>query len=238
MIYAEYLSHAEMHRWIMDTDIPWDDADAALALTQPEILDRVRDSELIESFFPIFTPRALDLLWDDVNATAVFSIQLYESYKHFHVFNQYLERIGYRSITDEEIVAVRRRGKDLKYDDGTRLLTWYMMSEHFAAHHFFKDARQAKEPLLAHILKIVGRDEVRHAQFAYDLLDLRLKKTPAEVEKVLDAARHFRHIGLDAVETVPMAEQNDFAAIVTVNQKIQRLTGQSLGVLETAGETR
>src|SRR5439155_8326811 len=119
------------------------------------------------------------------------------------------------------------------YDDGTRLLTWYMMSEHFAAHHFMKDSRHCEEPILAHILKLVGRDEVRHAQFAYDLLDLRLRRDPAEVEKVLDAARHFRHIGLDAVDQIPMAEKNDFAAIVTVNQKIARLTGQSMALVPT-----
>jgi len=122
MIYADYLSNAEANRWILDTDIAWDDVDPALALTQPELLERVRDSALIESFFPLFTPRALELLWDDVAATAVFSIQLYESYKHFHVFNQYLFRVDYRPIGDEEIVALRARNRNLRYDDATRLL--------------------------------------------------------------------------------------------------------------------
>src|SRR5438552_12549239 len=140
MIYAEYLSTAEMQRWILDTDVAWDRIEKELALSQPDLLDRLRDSALIESYFPLFTPRALEVLWDDVAATAVFSIQLYESYKHFHVFNQYLHRIDYRPIGDEEIVALRARNPSLRYDDGTRLLTWYMMSEHFAAHHFMKDA--------------------------------------------------------------------------------------------------
>jgi len=237
MIYADYLSNAEANRWILDTDIAWDDVDPALALTQPELLERVRDSALIESFFPLFTPRALELLWDDVAATAVFSIQLYESYKHFHVFNQYLFRVDYRPIGDEEIVALRARNRNLRYDDATRLLTWYMMSEHFAAHHFIKDSRHSAEPVLAHILKLVGRDEVRHAQFAYDLLDLRLRRDPGEAAKVLDAARNFRHIGLDAVDEIPVAEKNDFAAIMTVNQKIQRLTGSSLA-LQPASASR
>jgi hypothetical protein len=57
---------------------------------------------LIESFFPILTPRALDILWDDPAATAIFSVQLYESYKHFHVFNLYLERVGFRPLRDDE----------------------------------------------------------------------------------------------------------------------------------------
>jgi hypothetical protein len=37
-----------------------------------------------------------------------------------------------------------------------------------------------------------------------------------------------RHIGLEVVPTVPVAEKNDFAAIVTLNQKIVRLTGHGL----------
>ncbi len=178
MIYAEYLSTAEAHRWILDSDIAWDDIKPQLALEQPDLLDRVRDSALIESYFPLFTPKALAALWDDVNATAVFSIQLYESYKHFHVFSQYLNRVGYRPILEPEIIEIRRRNEHVRYPSGTELLTRYMMSEHLAAHHFFKDSRQAREPVLAHILQLVGRDEVRHAQFAYDLLDLRVKRDP------------------------------------------------------------
>jgi hypothetical protein len=232
MIYAEYLSTAEMHRWVLDTDIAWDRIDPALALSQPELLDRVRDSALIESFFPMFTPRALDVLWDDVAATSVFSIQLYESYKHFHVFNQYLTCVGYRPIGDDEIVEIRRKNQALRYHDGTELLTRYMMSEHFAAHHFFKDARQAREPVLASILQLVGRDEVRHAQFAFDLLERRVRDHAEEKQKVLKAAREFRHLGLEVVPYVPVAERNDFAAIITLDQKFVRLTGLGLAAAE------
>jgi hypothetical protein len=228
MIYADYLSTAEAQRWILDTDIAWDDVDPSLALQQPDLLDRVRDSALIESYFPLFTPKALELLWDDVNATAVFSIQLYESYKHFHVLNQYLQRVGYRPVGEAEIVAVRRRNERVRYADGTELLTRYMMSEHFAAHHFFKDSRHAREPVLAHILRLVARDEVRHAQFAYDLIADRLRRDPGAAAKVLKAAREFRHVGLEVVAEVPVAEKNDFTAILTLNQKLQRLTGRGL----------
>jgi hypothetical protein len=232
MIYADYLSTAEMQRWNLDLDIPWDDIDPSLALRDTALLDRVHDSALIESFFPIFTCRAMDLLWDDASATAVFSVQLYESYKHFHVFNQYLERIGYRPIADEELVAIRRRNQDLRYDDGTRLLTRYMMSEHFAAFHFLKDAKQAQEPALRRILTLVGRDELRHAQFACDLIALRVQRDPLEADKVHEAARAFEHIGLHVVAEVPVAGKNEFAAIVTLSQKIRRLTGRELHLID------
>ena len=235
MIYADYLSTAEMQRWNLDTDIAWDDVEPQLALGQPELLKRVRDSALIESFFPIFTCRAMDCLWDDVAATSVFSIQLYESYKHFHVFNQYLQRVGFDPIEDEEIASIRRRNRDLRYEDGTGLLTRYMMSEHFAAFHFMKDAKLAHEPVLRRILMLVGRDELRHTQFAYDLLALRIQRRPSESAKVHEAARSFRHIGLEVVSEIPIAEKNEFAAIVTISQKIRRLTGESLRMVEWEG---
>jgi hypothetical protein len=232
MIYADYLSTSEMQRWILDHDIAWDSIDPALALTQPALLDRVRDSALIESFFPLFTTRAIEVLWDDPSATAVFSVQLYESYKHFHVFNQYLDCVGYRPIQDDELVEVRRRNAALRYHDGTHLLTRYMMSEHFAAFHFMKDAQQSREPVLSHILKLVGRDELRHTQFAYDLLASRIQRDRRQAEIVHQAAREFRHIGLEVVPEIPVAESNDFAAIVALNQKIRRLTGRPIRLNE------
>ena len=232
MIYADYLSTAEMQRWNLDTDIAWDHIEPGLALGQPDLLQRVRDSALIESFFPIFTCRAMERLWDDIAATAVFSVQLYESYKHFHVFNQYLHRIGFRPIEDDELRSIRRANLELRYEDGTGLLTRYMMSEHFAAFHFMKDATLAREPVLRHILKLVGRDELRHTQFAYDLLALRIARDPGAISAVHAAARAFRHIGLEVVTDVPVAEKHAFAAIVTMSQKIKRLTGEPLRMVE------
>ena len=235
MIYADYLSTAEAQRWNLDSDIEWDEVNESLALGQPDLLMRIRDSALIESFFPIFTCRAMECLWNDAAATAVFSIQLYESYKHFHVFNQYLQRVGFTPIEDHEIVAIRERQAGLRFDDGTRLLTRYMMSEHFAAFHFLKDAKLAHDPVLAHILTLVGRDELRHTQFAYDLLALRIARNRAEASTIHEEARNFRHIGLEVVGEVPVAEKNAFAAIVTMSQKIRRLTGEGLRLVDWEG---
>jgi len=98
-----------------------------------------------------------------------------------------------------------------------------------------KDATLAREPVLRRILKLVGRDELRHTQFAYDLLALRIQRRPSESTKVHEAARSFRHIGLEVVSEIPIAEKNEFAAIVTVNQKIRRLTGEGLRMAEWEG---
>ena len=228
MTYADYLSTSEMQRWVVDTDIEWDRIDVELAKTQPDLLRRVRDSALIESFFPILTPRILDVLWDDPTATAIFSVQLYESYKHFHVFNLYLERIGWNPLTDADLVAVRRRNRGLRYDSPTRLLTQYFMSEHFAAHTFFKDSRAAAEPVLRRILHLVAQDEVRHSQFGYELLAQRITRDPSEVAVALDAARTFTHFGAVVVDEVPVAAKNDFTAILGVNERLMRICGEGI----------
>lgn len=228
MTYAEYLSTSELQRWFIETDIAWDQIDVPLARSQTDLLKRLRDSALIESFFPILTPRVLDVLWDDPTATAIFSVQLYESYKHFHVFNLYLEKIGWHPLTDDDLIAVRRRNLGLKYESATRVLTQYFMSEHFAAHAFFKDSRASKEPVLKHILHLVAQDEVRHSQFGYELLARRVECSPAEKVVVLDAARHFTHFGALVVDEVPVAAKNDFTAIVGINERLTRLCGEGI----------
>jgi hypothetical protein len=228
MTYAEYLSTSELQRWFIETDIAWDQIDVALARTQTDLLKRLRDSALIESFFPILTPRVLDVLWDDPTATAIFSVQLYESYKHFHVFNLYLEKIGWHPLTDDDLIAVRRRNLGLKYDSATRVLTQYFMSEHFAAHAFFKDSRASAEPVLKRILHLVAQDEVRHSQFGYELLARRLARQPDEKAVALDAARNFTHFGALVVDEVPIAAKNDFTAIVGINERLTRICGEGI----------
>jgi len=228
MIYDEYLTQSELHRWILEADVAWNRVDCALAYTQPELLEELRDSALIESYFPLYTTKLVRALWDQVDATAVFSIQLYESYKHFYVLNRYLEVIGYRPITIEEIVEVRQRNLEREVSDGIAELTRYMVSEHFAAYFFLRLGRQVREPALRQIVGFIAKDEFRHSQFAFDLLELRLRTDPDCRERVLATALNFRHVGADVVPRVPVSEKNDLQAILTLNKKMHRLCGVSL----------
>lgn len=227
-VFDEYLTHAEAQRWILEADVAWGRIDAAVALAQPELLDQVRDSALIESYFPLYTTRLVRALWDDLDATAVFSIQLYESYKHFYVLNRYLAIVDYRPITDEELREVRRPNLDRMVDDPDAELARYMVSEHFAAYFFLRLSRQAREPVLAGLAAFIAKDEFRHTQFAFDLLDARLEANPERRDSVLRAASDFRHVGADVVPLVPISEKNDLPAILTLNRRIRRLCGVSL----------
>jgi hypothetical protein len=227
-VFDEYLTHAEAQRWILEVEVGWGRIDPALALAQPELLDQVRDSALIESYFPLYTTRLVRALWDDIDATSVFSIQLYESYKHFYVLNRYLAIVGYRPIADEELRDVRRKNLDTVVADPDAELARYMVSEHFAAYFFLRLSRQAREPVLAEIAAFIAKDEFRHTQFAFDLLTARLEADPSRTARVLRAASDFRHVGADVVPLVPVSEKNDLPAILTLNRRIRRLCGVSL----------
>jgi hypothetical protein len=228
MIYDEYLTQAELQRWILEADVAWNDIDPKIALSQAPLLDQVRDSALIESYFPLYTTRLIRALWDQIDATSVFSIQLYESYKHFYVLNRYLEVVAYRPITDKELIAVRERNLDREITDPIAELARYMISEHFAAYFFLRLSRQVREPVLQKITEFIAKDEFRHTQFAFDLLLPRVRDDEAARERVLSVGLNFRHVGADVVAAVPIAEKNDLQAILTLDKKLRRLCGVSL----------
>jgi hypothetical protein len=99
-----------------------------------------------------------------------------------------------------------------------------MCSELFAAYFFLRISRRTNEPVLKDLLGYMARDEFRHSASAGDVLKKRIDRDPAVVPLVLAAAEHFRHYGSDVVD-VPVAEENDFEAIMAVNRKIRLLCG-------------
>jgi hypothetical protein len=82
--------------------------------------------------------------------------------------------------------------------------------------------------VLAQIAGYIAKDEFRHSQFAFDLLDVRLKQDARLRDRVLHAGLDFRHVGADVVARVPVSEKNDLAAILTLNKRLHRLCGVSL----------
>ena len=235
MIYDEYLTTAELQRWILEVDVAWNQIDRDRSLSQPNLLDQMHDSALIESYFPVYTANLLRCMWDQLDVTSVFSVQLYESYKHFYVLNRYLSVVDYRPVSDEELIAVRRRNLGNVIADPVAELTRYMISEHFAAYFFLRASRQAKEPILAQITAFIAKDEFRHTQFAFDLLEPRVRNDSGARDRCLHAGLNFRHIGSDVVASTPISEKNDLQAILTLDQKMHRLCGIGLADFAKAG---
>jgi len=228
VIYEAHLRATEENAWPLDTSIAWDAIDLDVAREEHELHRALHDAALIEGYLPVYAARLMQLLWDDVDATAVLSMELYEGLKHFTALTRYLHRVGYQGedASAAALVAARERALGIRYDarELTAHLTNFMCSELFAAYFFLRIARRTREPVLRALLGYMSRDEFRHSASAGDVLKQRIDRDPAAAAAVLAAAEHFRHYGSDVVD-VPVAEENDFEAIMAVNRKVRLLCG-------------
>ena len=232
-LYARHARAADRGAWSVERDVRWREIDRARALAQPEILAKLRDAALIESFHPVNLSRLIRFAWDDVDAGVVFSLEMYEGFKHFHALRMYLDAVGYEPrITDDDLRQIRRRADrgDLDRTDLVAPLVEFMLSEHLAAYFFRRLGEQAQEAQLRVLLSLIAADEVRHAQAASDLIAQRVAAHPELVPNVLRAAAAFRHYGEEAVGDghVPIAMEGDDVAIRTFATRIQRLCGMRL----------
>jgi len=227
-MYVRHARAADRGSWSVEHDVRWSAIDRARALAQPQLLAKLRDAALIESFHPVNLSRLIRFAWDDVDAGVVFSLEMYEGFKHFHALRMYLDAVGYEpAITEDELRAIRQRADrdDLDPEDQVTPLVEFMLSEHLAAYFFRRLGDQALEPQLRSLLALIAADEVRHAQAASDLIAKRIAASPELVPNVLHAATNFRHYGEEAVGQVPVAMEGDDVAIRTFATRIERLCG-------------
>ena len=228
MIYESHLRATEENAWPLDTSIAWDAIDLDVARSERALHQALHDAALIEGYLPVYAARLIQMLWDDVDATAVLSMELYEGLKHFTALARYLDRVGYQreDVSEATLVAARERALSITYDKSELIahLTNFMCSELFAAYFFLRISRQTREPVLRELLGYMARDEFRHSASAGDVLKKRIDRDAAVASQVLAAAERFRHYGSDVVD-VPVAEENDFEAIMAVNRKIRLLCG-------------
>jgi hypothetical protein len=230
-VYVRSAAAADRGAWSVERDIRWADIDHARAYARPELLAALRDAALIESYHPLNLARLLRATLDDIDAGVVFSLELYEGFKHFHSLRRYLDVIGYEpAITDEELVAIRQKQTemDITAADLVPRLVEFMLSEHLAHYFFRRLGEQAEDEVLADLLSRIAADEVRHAQSASDLIAKRIAADPGLIPQVLDAALDFHHFGEQAIGTVPIAEPGDAVAIQTFAKRIERLCGVRL----------
>ncbi len=228
MIYEAHLRATEENAWPLDTTIAWDAIDSGVASAEREIHQSLHDAALIEGYLPVYAARLMQLLWNDIDATAVLSMELYEGLKHFTALTRYLDRVGFQreEASAAALVAARERALAIEYRESDLIahLTNFMCSELFAAHYFLRLSRRTNEPVLRDLLGYMARDEFRHSASAGDVLRKRVDANPDVAAQVLAAAERFRHYGSDVVD-VPVAEENDFEAIMAVNRKIRLVCG-------------
>jgi hypothetical protein len=230
-LYVRHARAADRGSWSVERDVRWGEIDTARVRDDGELLSALRSAALIEAYHPVHLQRLLAETWDDVDAGVVFSLELYEGFKHFHALRTYLDAVGNEPpLTDDEIIAMRRaaRTEDAGSYDLIERLVEFMLSEHLASYFFRRLGEQTREPVLADMLALIAADEVRHAQSASDLLGKHIAADRSIVSRVLDAAMHFRHFGERAIGDVPVAMRGDPLAIRTFARRIERLCGARL----------
>ncbi len=169
-------------------------------------------------------------MWEDIDATGVLSIELYEGFRHFFVLKRYLDVVGYeRSLSDEELQRLRRKAmRHQPKPNLTQELINFIFSEHFAAYYFVRIAQKTKEPVLKQITTFIAKDEFRHTQISFDLMKARIEAKKETARTVLEAAYNFRHYGTEVLEEVPVFQRNDIQAIKAFIKKVELLTGKRL----------
>jgi hypothetical protein len=227
-VYVRSAVAADRGAWSVERDIAWSQIDRYRAYARPDVLASLRDAALIESYHPLHLSRLLRATLDDIDAGVVFSLELYEGFKHFHSLRRYLDTIGYEpAITNDELVAIRKAQAEIDLLPGELIssLVEFMLSEHLAHYFFRRLGEQAEDRVLAELLSRIAADEVRHAQSASDLIAKRISADPSVIPQVLDAALHFHHFGEQAIGAVPVAQPGDPIAIQTFAKRIERLCG-------------
>jgi hypothetical protein len=227
-LYARSAAAADRGAWSVERDIKWSEINKERAHSRPDLLAALRDAALIESYHPLNLSRLLRATLDDIDAGVVFSLELYEGFKHFHSLRRYLDAIGYEpAITDAELVQIRQSQAEIDLAPGELIprLVEFMLSEHLAHYFFRRLGEQAEDHVLADLLSRIAADEVRHAQSASDLIAKRIAADPSAIPQVLDAALDFHHFGEQAIGAVPIAQPGDPIAIQTFAKRIERLCG-------------
>ena len=74
----------------------------------------------------------------------------------------------------------------------------------------------------------VAAEEVVHSQFAFDLLQARIRKDPTTKGAILEHARNFKHVGAYVRPYVPPAKGDNVRSIRAFNDKFEKLLGQPL----------
>lgn len=157
MLYDDLFISLERARWTLEEEIDFSAIDRSL-LTEGWIHD-VRQVCLTELSALYATEMFLRDFYSDIDFCSFISIWFYEEMKHHLTLRKYLEAVG-ESFEETDLPKLR-----LTFAEGPAIetLTMHFCGEQRLAHWYQTFSREAPEPVLAKIFKIIGADELRHA---------------------------------------------------------------------------
>jgi hypothetical protein len=218
----------EVNARIFDRRVDWTSIDVAAARRAPELLDLLREACLVESWFPVYMTGLIGLVFDDPEATAIFTIEAFEAYGHYYLLRRYLEHVGHDAPTDDEIAALRRSRDDTPPTDIVRELVNFMGTEMFAADFFETIARRSEEPILGRMLVGFAGEERVHSDFAKELLERMAANDPAVAQRAERAAASFTHVGRYVLPTLSSVKGDNLGIILEFSRAVAEVTGRPL----------
>ena len=163
---------------------------------------------------PVNLSRLLRDTWDDIDAGVVFSLEMYEGFKHFHALRSYLDAVGLRAGDHRR--GARRRSAPARSTVATRSarlverLVEFMLSEHLASYFFRRLGEQAQDPVLGRAARAHRRR--RGASRAGRVGPHRgadRARSDARARACSTPPSDFHHFGEQAVRDVPVAMPGD-----------------------------
>ena len=158
LLYPELFKSLEAVRWNMETDVPWNEFDAA-RLTDEQARTIKMNAITEWSALPA-TEMFLRDNRGDSDFSAFMSVWFFEEQKHALVLMEYLRRFRPDLVpTEEELHAVR-----FQFDPAPRLETLML---HFCGeirlnHWYRRAAEWHTEPVIRSIYRLLSQDEARH----------------------------------------------------------------------------
>jgi hypothetical protein len=213
-------------RKIFESRVDWAAIDVSAAGEERELLGLLREACLVESWFPLYMAELSRLLFDDLEATAVFTIEAFEAYGHFYLLRRYLEHVGGDAPNDEEIVALRRRAAKEPLGDVVRELVNFMGTELFAADFFESIGERTGEAELRRMLVRFAKEEYVHSDFAKGLLHRMVADDPGVGSRVEEAALDFTHVGRYILPELSTGRSDNVALIQRFNRAVADVTGR------------
>ena len=180
MLYDDLFVRLERARWNFTDEIDFTTIDHSL-LTEQWIHD-LRQICLTELSALYATEMFLRDFYTDIDFCSFVSIWFYEEMKHHMVLRKYLEQCGETFDEEKELPELR-----LTFAEGPAIetLTMHFCGEQRLAHWYQAFSRNAPEPLLRKIFKILAADELRHAACYAKYLRKAMANKPDELPAVL-----------------------------------------------------
>ncbi len=181
-LYDRIFKRLEAVRW-KTSDIPLDDIDRTLV--DEKTLDLVSVNCLLELSSLYAEEMFIRDFYDDIDFCQFISIWYYEEMKHYLVLKEYLGRFD-RAPLEAELASLR-----ISFDRAPwpSTLTMHFCGEQRLGMWYHRWSEHFQEPVLQHIYRTIGNDEIRHAGCYEEFMAKALRRDPRVLLDFLQMAK-------------------------------------------------